>query len=34
MDDNPRKAEYGVTPTEVMASMAGLDFVRAIFAGR
>ena len=26
--------EYGVTPTEVMASMAGLDFVRAIFAGK
>ena len=36
MDEKPaaRKAEYGVTPTEVMASMAGLDFVRAIFAGR
>ncbi len=30
----PRNTEYGVTPTEVMASMAGLDFVRAIFAGR
>jgi uncharacterized protein (TIGR00369 family) len=26
--------EYGVTPTEVMASMAGVDFVRAIFDGR
>jgi uncharacterized protein (TIGR00369 family) len=26
--------EYGVTPTEVMASMAGVDFVRAIFEGR
>jgi len=26
--------EYGVTPTEVMASMAGIDFVRAIFDGR
>jgi uncharacterized protein (TIGR00369 family) len=26
--------EYGVTPTEVMASMAGIDFVRAIFEGR
>src|SRR5258708_8565987 len=25
---------YGVTPTEVMASMAGIDFVRAIFAGK
>jgi uncharacterized protein (TIGR00369 family) len=28
------KPEYGVTPTEVMASMAGLDFVRAMFAGK
>ena len=27
------KIEYGVTPTEVMASMPGLDFVRAIFDG-
>jgi uncharacterized protein (TIGR00369 family) len=26
--------EYGVTPPEVVASMAGLDFVRAIFEGR
>ena len=26
--------EYGVTPTEVMASMAGVDFVRAIFEYR
>ena len=26
--------EYGVTPPEVMASMAGIDFVRAIFDGR
>jgi uncharacterized protein (TIGR00369 family) len=26
--------EYGVTPTAVMASMAGVDFVRAIFDGR
>src|SRR6266516_4150277 len=26
--------EYGVTPTHVMASMSGLDFVRAIFDGR
>jgi uncharacterized protein (TIGR00369 family) len=35
MDDttNP-KPEYGVTPTNVMASMAGLDFVRAIFDGK
>jgi uncharacterized protein (TIGR00369 family) len=28
------KTEYGVTPPEVMASMAGIDFVRAIFDGR
>jgi uncharacterized protein (TIGR00369 family) len=28
------KIEYGVTPTEVMASMAGIDFVRAIFDGK
>jgi uncharacterized protein (TIGR00369 family) len=28
------KVEYGVTPTEVMASMAGVDFVRAIFEGK
>ena len=35
MDDRTaRKVEYGVTPTEVMASMAGIDFVRAIFDGR
>jgi uncharacterized protein (TIGR00369 family) len=35
MDDQPApKIEYGVTPTEVMASMAGVDFVRAIFEGR
>jgi acyl-coenzyme A thioesterase PaaI-like protein len=26
--------EYGVVPVEVMASMTGLDFVRAIFARR
>jgi uncharacterized protein (TIGR00369 family) len=25
--------KFGVTPIEVMASMSGLDFVRAIFAG-
>jgi uncharacterized protein (TIGR00369 family) len=30
----PRKNQYGVTPTEVMASMPGLDFVRAIFSGK
>ena len=29
-----RKVEYGVTPTSVMASMSGLEFVRAIFARR
>src|SRR6202171_3337166 len=28
------KVEYGVSPTEVMASMAGVDFVRAIFDGK
>jgi uncharacterized protein (TIGR00369 family) len=26
--------EYGVTPTEVMAAMPGIDFVRAIFDGK
>src|SRR5260370_9042803 len=26
--------KYGVTPVDVMASMSGLDFVRAIFARR
>ena len=35
MHDQPAsKVEYGVTPLEVMASMAGVDFVRAIFDGR
>jgi uncharacterized protein (TIGR00369 family) len=36
MDDTTAapKIEYGVTPTEVMASMAGVDFVRAVFDGR
>ena len=28
------KIEYSVTPIEVMASMAGIDFVRAIFEGK
>ena len=28
------KVEYGVTPTHVVASMSGLDFVRAIFEGK
>jgi uncharacterized protein (TIGR00369 family) len=26
--------EYDVTPTDVMAGMAGIDFVRAMFAGK
>jgi uncharacterized protein (TIGR00369 family) len=35
MDDQPTsKIEYGVTPVEIMASMAGLDFVRGIFEGK
>jgi uncharacterized protein (TIGR00369 family) len=35
MDDrSAAEPEYGVTPTQVMASMPGIDFVRAIFAGR
>jgi uncharacterized protein (TIGR00369 family) len=35
MGDNPAPAiAYGVTPAEVMAAMAGIDFVRAIVAGR
>jgi len=36
MDDKPAtaKVEYGVTPTQVMVSMTGLDFVRAFFAGK
>jgi len=35
MADAPApKVEYGVTPTSVMASMSGLDFVRAIFEGK
>jgi hypothetical protein len=28
------KIEYGVTPTAVLASMAGIDFVRAMFDGK
>jgi uncharacterized protein (TIGR00369 family) len=28
------KIEYGVTSLEVLASMSGLDFVRAMFAGK
>lgn len=35
MTDNPaRKVEYGVTPIEVMASMTGIDFLRAMFDGK
>jgi uncharacterized protein (TIGR00369 family) len=36
MHDKPDapEVEYGVTPTHVMASMSGLDFVRAIFKGK
>ena len=35
MTDAPaRETEYGVTPLEVLASMPGLDFVRAMFAGK
>src|SRR6266516_7547445 len=35
MDDKTAATiEYGVTPTEVMASMPGIDFVRAIFGGK
>ena len=35
MDDKTAATiEYGVTPTEVMASMPGIEFVRAIFDGK
>ena len=35
MTDKPAaKIEYGVTPTQVVASMTGLDFVRAILDGK
>jgi uncharacterized protein (TIGR00369 family) len=36
MDDTTAapKIEYGVTPAEVMASMPGIEFVRAIFDGK
>src|ERR1700738_2562131 len=33
-DTTAARIEYGVTPTEVMASMGGIDFVRAVFDGR
>jgi uncharacterized protein (TIGR00369 family) len=34
MDNPAPKVEFGVTPTDVLASMSGLDFVRAMFAGQ
>jgi uncharacterized protein (TIGR00369 family) len=35
MDDRTApKVAYGVTPTEIMASMTGIDFVRATFDGK
>ena len=36
MDDKSAapKVEFGVTPTSVMTSMSGLEFVRAMFAGK
>jgi uncharacterized protein (TIGR00369 family) len=34
MSDIAPKTEYGVTPTQVMASMAGIDFLRAMFSGQ
>ena len=34
MHDTARNPDYGVTPPQVMASMAGIDFVRAIFERR
>jgi uncharacterized protein (TIGR00369 family) len=35
MDDRTApRIEYGVTPTAVMAAMPGVEFVRAMFAGR
>ena len=35
MDDvTAAKLEYGLTPTHVMATMPGIEFVRAIFAGK
>jgi uncharacterized protein (TIGR00369 family) len=33
-DTSAPTVEYGVTPTHVMASMPGIDFVRAMFAGK
>src|SRR3954462_7281043 len=34
MDDQRIPVEYGVTPTYIMASMPGVEFVRAIFNGK
>src|SRR3954463_14286490 len=33
-DDTAAPVAYGVTPAHIMASMPGLEFVRAIFEGR
>jgi uncharacterized protein (TIGR00369 family) len=33
-DQRTPTVEFGVTPTEVMASMAGIEFVRALFEGK
>jgi uncharacterized protein (TIGR00369 family) len=33
-DTSAPKVEYGVTPMRIMAAMPGIDFVRAIFAGK
>jgi uncharacterized protein (TIGR00369 family) len=33
-DATAPKVEYGVTPTQVMAAMAGIDFVRAMLGGK
>ena len=33
-DQTARTIQYGVTPPEVMAGMTGLEFVRAMFAGK
>ena len=34
MSEPAATVEYGVTPTALMASMSGIDFVRAMFAGQ
>src|SRR3954467_366392 len=33
-DKSAPPIEYGVTPTDIMASMPGIEFVRAIFEGK